>query len=362
MRREIQGPWVLAAREALFRAACRHRQGPKNNIFLYCMPRSGSTWILNTVAAHPGCRYVGRPFMTLLRSRWRRRVPDLAESAGSGRGHEFFQFIHFEGDAERRFLACARSVAQARWAIYPTMHFRAPYFHRRTDRVIFQVHALCPLIELCDRALPIDTVILLRHPITNALSLLDRHWNDESQDFLRHDWFRRTCLTRCQRRYADRVARRGSPLERHVLDWCLRWLIPMRAWESGQHPGWLTLTYEQTVLEPDTVVDLLSSRLDLPCTDPMRAQVRRPSRTVSGATANRLGDRHYLLSRWRKRLSADEIERAMEIPRVFDLTMYSAGDDLPRPMLWHGPPPAHAVTENLRGHPTPAPQHGCLPV
>lgn len=338
MQREIEGPWKLLIREIAFRTVCTHRQGLKPNIFLYCMPRSGSTWLLNTIAAHPGCRFVGRPFMSLKKSRWRRRLPELADPAGRGGGRDCWNYIHFEGEALQRFERVARHVADGDWAIYPTIRWWAPYFHRRTDRVVFQIHSLMPMIEWCHEHLAIQTVILLRHPIPNALSNLQRGWRDEAEDFLTHDWFRRTQLDRAQRSYCDRVLAHGSPLDRHVLDWCLRWLIPMRALESGAHKDWLVLTYEQTVMEPERVVDLLSERLDLPDRDAMRSQLRRPSSTVTPDTAPRIGDASYLISRWRQKVSAQEVSRAMESARVLGLDAYREDDELPSEQLWHGTP------------------------
>ena len=119
MRRSIEGPFNLALRELLFRTTCRHRQGETPNILLYCTPRSGSTWILNTVAAHPGLRYVGRPFMTALRSRWRHAIPDPAPTTGTDATPCFGNFIHYEGDTLARFERFARKIVEAESADPP---------------------------------------------------------------------------------------------------------------------------------------------------------------------------------------------------------------------------------------------------
>ena len=335
MRRGINNCWSLLAREILFRLACRHKQGDKNNILLYCMPRSGSTWILNTVAAHPGMRYVGRPFMTAHRSRWRAAIPDMAQTAKHDGHHDFWQYIHFDGEALERFEQFARRIVTARRHIYPTLHFRAPYFHRTTSRVIFQVHTIMPMIEWFDATFPVDTVILLRHPIPNALSIMARHWRDECDDFLNHEWFRDTHMTGPQIDLARRICAEGSVLERQVLDWCLRMLVPIRAYESGSHPNWLLLTYEQTVLEPEKIVQVISQRLDLPDLEAMMRQVKLPSKNVTKGTADKVADPEYLLARWRSKISQAEPRQVMEIPRAFALDAYSPDSTMPAKGLLH---------------------------
>lgn len=279
----------------------------------------------------------------------------MGDSAGRGRGRDFWQYIHFEGEALRRFERAARHVADGDWAIYPTIRWWAPYFHRQTDRVVYQVHSLMPMIEWCDEHLAIQTVILLRHPIPNALSIIRRGWRDEAEDFLAHDWYRQTQLDRGQRSYCDHVLEHGSPLERHVLDWCLRWLIPMRALDSGAHKNWLILTYEQTVLEPERTIDLLSEHLDLPDRDAMRSQLRRPSSTVTPDTAPRISDVPYLVSRWRREVAPDEVARAMRTLEVLGLDLYQADEDLPSERIWHRMEPPQPVRPRARARPIQAP-------
>jgi hypothetical protein len=151
-------------------------------------------------------------------------------------------------------------------------------------------------------------------------------WQPECNDFLRHGWFRETQLNEEQRTLSERIMRQGTLLEKHVLDWCLKMLIPCRALQSGKHPDWLVLSYERIVLEPEAVVRELSTRLDLPDVNAMLAQVRRPSRTVTGATAGRVDEPKYLLDRWRGHVKDDEQRKLLSIVEAFgiDLTPMNA--------------------------------------
>lgn len=320
MHRSIEGPWRLFAREFAFRAICRHRQGELPNILLYCMPRSGATWMLNTMAAHAGMRYVGRAFMSAQHSRWRRTIPVPANAGPS----QYRQFIHFEGAALQQFERFAGSIVNAERHIYPTLRMWAPYFHRVTERVIFQVHSIFAMVEWFSSAFHVETMLLVRHPIPNALSIIARGWEDEAGEYLRDEWFVDTQLSGKQVDLARGILSDGSTLARHVLDWSLRMLVPFRALATGRHPDWLVVSYEQATLEPGKVVEVVSKAFQLPDIPAMMAQVRLPSRTVTPDTASRVQDPEYILGRWRQKVSWSAAQELMQIPEAFDLDAYSA--------------------------------------
>ena len=216
----------LLAREMVFRAVCRHRQGPRPNILLFCTRRGGSTWVLNTVAAHPGMRYVGRPFMTVLSSRWRNRMPDLKKSGGYTGNKTLRQIIHFEGQDEKKFQKAASNIIDAKWHVYPSINFRAPYFNRKTDRVIFQMTSGLPLVQWFEGNFNVQVAYLIRHPIPNALSIIHAGWEPECFEFLENQYFVETYLTPSQVDLAKRIESGDDLLARHVLDWCLKtWFL-----------------------------------------------------------------------------------------------------------------------------------------
>jgi hypothetical protein len=327
-RRKYQEIAYYAARELAFRLFCRHRQGLKPNLLVYCTRRGGSTWLMNTLAAHPGMRYVNRPFLTAHLTRHRHRIPDLARAAGHTGDHTFRHVVHFEGEDEQRFREFANEVLRGEREIYPTLNFRAPYFHRRTDRIAFQMTSGGVLIEWFDANFPVETIILLRHPITNALSIVQKGWLPECGDFLNHQWFVETHLTGAQVDLARRVLANGSLLSIHVLDWSLKMLVPVRAHASGMHPRWTLMTYEQLVLEPERLLRLIAERHDFAEFEPMLAQVRRPSRTVTSSTAAKVDDPAFLLDRWRGKVPAEEERDLLDIPAAFGLEMYRPGHRL----------------------------------
>lgn len=321
--------WKLTFREYLFRTVCRHRQGRRPNILLFCSRRGGSTWLLNTLASHPGMRYTGRPFMVSIFSRYRDRVPDLARAAGYEGDYRFEHVIHFEGDDLDRFERFARRLLHGQVEVYPTLHFGADYFHRKTDRIAFQITNATPMIEWFDDRLDIQPLLLFRHPIPTALSIMDKGWRQECYDFIYNRWFMDTRLNESQRALARAIVEGDSLLHKHVLDWTLKMLVPYRAMASGRHPDWPAVFYEQAVLRPEAVVEYLGGELDLPDTAAMLEQIRRPSKTVTASTADKVSDPGYLVGRWRETVDPETERDLMGILETFEIDLYRPGRLLP---------------------------------
>ena len=326
----------LVAREAIFRTICRHEQGSRPNILLFCSRRGGSTWVLNTIAAHPGMRYVGRPFMTVLNSRWANKIPDLKKAGGYTGSRTLRQIIHFEGQDELKVREAAKNIIDAKWHVYPTINYRAPYFHRQTDRVIFQMTSGLPLINWFESNFHVQIAYLVRHPIPTALSIMNAGWGPECFEFLENNYFVETYLTDRQIDFARKIEQSDDLFARHVLDWCLKNLVPLRQVASGKASNWLLFSYEDLVLRPVELLHNIAPALDLEDVESMLEQVQRPSRTVTSSTADRVEDVSYLLRRWRlpmhpeqPTISADREHELMKILDVFDLDVYVTGRDEP---------------------------------
>ena len=313
----------LTLREVLFRLLCQHRQGDKPNILLFCTRRSGSTWVLNTLSAHPGMRYVGKPFLQALRSRHRSIIPSLNKAAGDTTGYDFEQFVGFPDADLPAFDAFARKLLLAQIEVYPTLNIKSDYFHRKTDRVVYQVTNAIALADRLSEQLPVQSTLLIRHPISNALSIMRAGWRDECKDFLLHEGFRDGVLTGEQVDLANKVMSEGDELARHVLDWCFKVMMPLRAIDAGRAEGWLVMTYEQTVQAPEQAVQRMADHFGLTDVDAMLAQVKRPSRTVTDTTAGKVDDKDYLIGRWQKQVDAPTRAKLFKIVHALGIDAYT---------------------------------------
>lgn len=312
----------MALREAAFRVLCDHENGPLPNIALFCTRRSGSTWILNTLSAHPGMRYVGRPFVSAIRSRHKNLAPDLNEGKSGYENHFFEQFVQFSDEQLTQFDTLAHKILLSEIEVYPTLRFDHEFFERKTNRVVFQVTNAIALAPRIDQKLPVQSAFLMRHPIPNALSIMNYGWPDECLDFILNDKFRDEVLTDLQVDLSNRIIKNGDALDRHVLDWCFKNLVPHRALNSGNASDWVMMNYEETVLHPKKTIFLMAEKFNLPEVEPMLAQIRRPSATVSNNTKDMIKDKDFLIRRWEKKVDENKRKELFDILEAFEIDFY----------------------------------------
>jgi len=224
------------------------------------------------------------------------------------------------------------------------------FWHPVTDRILYKILFACEDdIDWFARRLDVCVVMLLRHPIPVALSreefprlqsLLVPPFSDffsaEQIDFARH------------------IARNGSKFEIAVLDWCLQNALPLRQ----RKDDWLVLGYEQLVVDPQSVIDVLAARLDLHDPDAMARAVFRASNSTakSGADSRSVlqdperlrENRQWLIERWKKKVSAQQEEAAYGMLERFGIDFYERGSFMPAAKhLVHagrGPQPTSAST------------------
>ena len=135
--------------------------------------------------------------------------------------------------------------------------------------------------------------------------------------------------------FAETILASGNQYERGVLDWCLQYYP---AFIHGVKPGWTVISYEDLSVEAEGAVLFLESRLKLFPAKNLAKLIGTPSGSTvqSDADTQRFfnsgkagNDRHYLIEKWRERLSPGQEERTFEILQGMGLDMYSFGNPYP---------------------------------
>jgi hypothetical protein len=299
-----------------------HRQGGADDLFIFSSPRSGSTWLMEVLAAEPGMKPINEPF----------RPPALAR-AGLRTG--------LEGRVASRKLKVL-DVPTDQTVVYRSYlsHERAtraygPYdasggyrllTNRRVLKDVFSL-PLAPWVD--DQDLGFTIIYLVRHPIPCALShVRGVQWRSDeakavpmkAEASLRHERFVRRNLTKEQERLGWNILRHGSDLERYVLDWCLDNVVPFRALRA--RPSWLFLTYEELLLSPHAAVELLAARLAMRRPDKMLARMKVPSKSTVEARDDRQQAVRHHVAAWRDKVPEAEQRRLFEIVGAFEIDIY----------------------------------------
>lgn len=297
----------------------RHRPNDSANLFLFSMPRSGSTWLMELLWSQPGFKACNEPLdlrkphvrRSLQTEEWR----DLINESATPMLYNYFHAI------------CSGQCHAADPSPFN------PFYRAQTNRMVFKIiHGGEDRINWFRDSFNGKIVYLLRHPIAVTLSrkVQPRFAALLTSDYQRH-------FTPAQLRFARNILERGSKLEQGMVEWCLQNAVPMR----DATPDWAIVSYEQTVVDPDAVVAYLTDKIELSAADRMRQRLTVPSASVKGqsdkatqeALANRDQQEGWLVQKWRKQIDEKTEKELMSILDRFELDLYRVGDYMPHPRL-----------------------------
>jgi hypothetical protein len=291
-----------------------HKPGNEKNVFIFSLPRSGSTWLMELIWSQPEFKCCNEPLNL--------SINNLRALTGI----DGFKDLYSTG-VKQRLLNYFHSIASGK------VHFMDPYPLRKyfrvfTSRIVFKViHGGEKYIN--DIAENSNGVVLylLRHPIPVALSRKKLPRLDELcspfalQEFSEEEG-----------QLAKEIQRNGSDLEKRILAWCLQNKLALK----NRNDNWLVITYEQLALDPAPVINRMVSFCGLPKPELMFEGLNKPSAVTtqsdkqSKAILKTQTDEKYdLIARWIKSVDVAQSENLMGICRKFGFDIYSHDNPLP---------------------------------
>ncbi|MEM7369514.1 MAG: sulfotransferase [Bacteroidota bacterium] len=298
-----------------------HKAGTEKNIFLFSMPRSGTTWLMEIIATQPGFKIVNEPFnlrKDVVRDNLGLQAWDSLMEIGSLPKIATYMQHFIEGrDSDLRYFR------------------QAPFsdlWKLRTNRIIFKLL----FVGEGDFDWFADTfngeiVYLVRHPIPVSLS---RAVHPRLQSFVESDHKRH--FSQDQLAYAQEIIFRGDKFECAVVDWCFQNAVALRKIK----PDWLVLSYEQMVMEPTLVIDTLIDRFSFERPELMYERVNKASNSTAKSNkesqeilrdANkRRESKKWLVEKWAAKVTEEQIQKTFEILTVFNIDFYEKGNFMPK--------------------------------
>lgn len=297
-----------------------HHPGSLPNVFVFSLPRSGSTWLMELIWSQPGFKYCNEP--TDLRNPYVRKHLGITE----------WQHLYDEGANEplRRYFD---GFCRGRLGFLNPRPF-SRYYRPYTNRIVFKViHGCEDRLNWFRDTFNGRAVFLVRHPIAVSLS----RQGYPTLPALMSGSYRRH-FTSEQLQYAEEIYHSGTKLERGVLSWCMQTAVPLRAATDD----WVITSYEQLILNPEPIIHQLGEKLDLPRSQRMLDQLATPSqssRKSDGSTrqlldADQSNRARRLVEKWRDHVSDDDERQAMNILQRFEIDIYRSGDPLPSDRIW----------------------------
>ena len=293
-----------------------HRSKGKD-IAVLATPRGGSTWMMQIVASQKAFKAINEPFNI--------RDPLVRRSSGIFSWQELYEA------RTERIKEYLNGFQRGKFGGFNPNPFRRGY-RPFSARLVFKIIHLRPdWLFGIDKLLNLKIIMLLRHPVPVALSRKEF----PVLDFFENEAFS-AAFSKEQIGEARNIAIRGSHLEKGVLAWCLH-NAPV-LWDPPT--VWEMFFYEECVLNEEKEFERLLTFCE--CHNKGRAleQAQIPSLVIGKSDREtqaflRKGqstkiDRRFLVEKWRKRVTNDELRQVQGILDMFRVDKYKADEFSPQ--------------------------------
>jgi hypothetical protein len=297
-----------------------HKPGEAKNIFLFSMPRSGTTWLMEIIGTQPGFKLVNEPFN--LRK----------EVVKDNLGLEDWESLQNPGNLPRvaAYLQHFIEGKDHDWRYFRHAPF-SDFWKLKTNRILFKVLFVGENnFDWFRETFNAEVIFLLRHPIPVSLS---RSVHPRLKSFLEagpSEHFSEELMA-----YAWETYHRGDKFEQAVLDWCFQNAVALRQ----INPEWLVISYEQMVVEPVTVINQLIKHFGFEKPELMfgrlnkasnsTAKSNRESQAVLRDESKLQENKRWLIEKWAAKVTDEQVEKTFEILQAFGIDFYEKGSFLP---------------------------------
>lgn len=289
----------------------------KSLILFYSSRRGGSTLMAQLLDAEPKVGYVDQPFDLWKPNTKRGQV--IASYLPQKDKSQFFELDAIEFVKVKAYL---RQLYKLNLGILSSK--------KKAKQLVLKIVNAHGLIDQLPQMVPSKTIVLLRHPFAQALSVIRNGWGTCELPFLESKAWSSTYLKKEQQDYAWQIIKTGTNFERAVLNWCLEWVYPAHF----SNTNYLKVHYEDLVLEGESTVKLIYDYLGFKNTKGALQVLHKPSRSSTFSMSNTIdlinnGEKKALLSSWRKHVTEEEQIKGQKILTIFNMTMYNMNSDTP---------------------------------
>ena len=285
---------------------------PDNAILLASGGRAGSTWVAQIINYRNDYRLMFEPFREDL-------VPEAA-------GFRLGLYIR-PGDNRPELVVGARTIFAGRvrhdWT---DVYNRRLFCSRRLVKDI-RVNLFLKWIRVNFPRIPV--IFLMRHPCAVAQSRMDMGWlTDLGKWFLAQPELVEDLLTP----FASAMRHASTEWERQIFAWCVENYVPLV--QCGTRDIHVVF-YENFCLDPGAELSKLGQFLGTPFDDRVNRVLVRPSHTVRtgqlGQGFSSVVSGANRVDGWRTSVSEPDLERAVEILKLFGLDSMYGAESTPRP-------------------------------
>jgi len=292
-------------------------QSKKPNIFLFATRRGGSSIISEILNSDKNMREIDQPFdlfhdKTEFDRLKREVLPNKYLS----------QFIELNNEEKKQVHEYIKNITTGKFNKIQSFTF--------ANRTVLKIVNANPLIkEITDNHNCIP-ILLLRHPITQAQSILRNKWGFTNEAYTRSNWFIDNFDTEI-RSYINTIQTKGSNFSKAILNWCFENYTGLKAAKENSVN---TVFYEHIISDPKTEITKLCNIAIIRNVEIAINKIYQPSRssqfsdnmTIKSIKSN---DKKSLIENHFEKIDKSDLDSAEEILQLFKIIPYSAYSPYP---------------------------------
>ncbi|MBN1597139.1 MAG: hypothetical protein JW894_02500 [Bacteroidales bacterium] len=301
----------------LMPTSLRYRQGKRKNILVFANRRGGSTLIRQMLSVDHGIRAINEPFAMF----------EINNASGKIKrdklpGYFMSQFISVTEQEKIKILGYITDLLQGKHLPFK--------FYCRGERTLLKIVNAHPLIDLLTNNFDVQTMLFLRHPIAQALSVVRNNWGFTAEAYLKNPGFLKKYCTKNQVDFGNKLLTKGSKLGKAVLSWVFENLFPLKFSMCDKY----ILHYESMLMQPEKYINILADKFEIINKKKMYEVMHTPSYSVHRSNSDTIqrikeSKKTELINAWLEKLSKPEKEKVQRILDYFEIDNYSAFDPMP---------------------------------
>jgi len=314
---------LQSIKNAVFRATTRlFSCDLQDTIVVAGSPRSGTTWLSEILRELPGYKMLNEPLnltSSTLASRvdgleWRTHVPRKAS------------FPELEAVLRQAFTGKVETLHMWRFQSSSSMRKEVEVLTNR--KLLVKLVRASRMLPWLSRQFPVRAIVsVFRHPCAVVASQMNYkpEWRNAKPPVASElrATYGQTLPDEIVSRFQSTLAGVESTVERLAALWCLDTYMAL---QGPMHGNWIVTTYEELLGDTEAELKRILQILGEPLTEGMRAHFREPSNSAARDLAT--NDEKKQLSKWRSRLTEEQVDAILRIVGDFGLEIY---DDALRP-------------------------------
>jgi hypothetical protein len=211
------------------------------------------------------------------------------------------------------------------WNSYYWADFGSRFHNFKTNRTVFKTHKITYHFDKIMNHYKDDFALyLVRHPISHSFSRIRNNWDTYIKQYVESQKIKAQISSKTKLKIFE-ILNNGSVLDKFILSWCLENFVFFRHLQNNSLPkNILPVSYENLIHKPEETLKNICLHTKIEYSDKMVNLLNFPSKGIVHSTNKTkeqiaLGNKTYILSNWREKISIEEEKRAFEMPARADL-------------------------------------------